>query len=197
MQTDNSNDRRKRAQAMGGLLRTVVMVGMPGAGKTAVGTATARRLGVPFRDSDAEIERAARRTIAEIFEREGEPFFRERETAVLRRILSEPPCILSTGGGAYLQARNREAIRAEGVALWLRAELDLLWSRVRHKTTRPLLRTADPRATLAELARAREPFYAEAEIVVDSLPDLTVDQMAGRVAAALKAHPGVIEGPRA
>ncbi|TDL83539.1 shikimate kinase [Palleronia sediminis] len=182
---------------MGGLLRTVVMVGMPGAGKTAVGTATARRLGVPFRDSDAEIERAARRTIAEIFEREGEPFFRERETAVLRRILSEPPCILSTGGGAYLQARNREAIRAEGVALWLRAELDLLWSRVRHKTTRPLLRTADPRATLAELARAREPFYAEAEIVVDSLPDLTVDQMAGRVAAALKAHPGVIEGPRA
>ena len=139
------------------LAKTVVMVGMMGAGKTAVGTALARHLGVPFLDSDEEIVRAANRTIAEIFERDGEAFFRARETEVISRLLRGTPCVLSTGGGAFLSAANRQMIHDVGVSVWLRAELDLLWQRVRHKTTRPLLRTATPRETLRELYEARLP----------------------------------------
>jgi len=102
---------------------------MMGAGKTAVGTVLARKLGVDFVDQDEEIERAANRTIAEIFRDHGEAFFREKETAVLARLLQGPPCVLSTGGGAFLALRNRELISAHGVAVWLRAELNLLWAR--------------------------------------------------------------------
>jgi shikimate kinase len=175
------------------LARTVVMVGMMGAGKTAVGTALARRLEVPFRDSDDEIVRAAQMTIAEIFARDGEPFFRARESEVLARLLRGAPCVLSTGGGAFLSERTRDLVTAQGVSVWLRADLDLLWQRVRHKTTRPLLQTPDPRATLAALYAARLPHYAQADVVVDSAPDLSVDQMAARVAAALAARPGVMK----
>ena len=164
-----------------------------GAGKTAVGTAVARRLGVPFLDSDAEIEKAANMSIAEIFARDGEAFFRRKETQVIERLLRSERGILSTGGGAYLTERNRRIISRAGVAVWLRADLDLLWARVRHKTTRPLLRTADPRATLAELYRARVPEYAKAEIVVDARQDYSIEEMAGRVIAALGARPDVLE----
>lgn len=176
------------------LKKTVVMVGMMGAGKTAVGTAVARALGVAFRDSDEEIVKAANRTIAEIFERDGEPFFRARETEVLARLLRGQPCILSTGGGAFLSEANRDLIRQAGVSVWLRADLDLLWQRVRHKTTRPLLRTANPRETLRALYEARVPFYGLADIVVDSAADLSVDEMAAKVVAALAARPDVLEG---
>ena len=137
---------------MGRLKKTVVMVGMMGAGKTAVGTALAKVLAVPFVDSDDEIVSAANRSIAEIFERDGEPFFRARETEVMARLLRGTPCILSTGGGAFLSDRNRQMIHEAGVSIWLRADVELLWQRVRHKTTRPLLRTANPRETLAALA---------------------------------------------
>ena len=123
------------------LAKTVVMVGMMGAGKTAVGTAVARLLGVEFRDSDEEIVLAANRSIAEIFERDGEPFFRARETEVIARLLRGTPCVLSTGGGAFLSEKNRQLLHDVGVSVWLRADLDLLWQRVRHKTTRPLLRS--------------------------------------------------------
>jgi shikimate kinase len=126
------------------LRKTVALVGMMGAGKSAIGSAVARELRVPFLDSDAEIERAANRTIAEIFERDGEPFFRERETQVIRRLLRTQRCILSTGGGAFMSERNRRIIHDAGVSVWLKVDLDLLWTRVRHKDTRPLLRTADP-----------------------------------------------------
>ncbi len=107
------------------LRRSVVLIGMMGAGKTAVGTALARHLDVPFLDSDEEITRAARMTVAEIFARDGEPFFRARESEVLLRLLNGPPAILSTGGGAYLAAQNRQAISAHGVAVWLKADLEL------------------------------------------------------------------------
>lgn len=176
------------------LRKTVVLVGMMGAGKTAVGTAMARILGVPFLDSDEEIVRAANRTIAEIFEREGEPFFREKETQVIGRLLRGPPCVLSTGGGAFMAERNRAQIAEAGVAVWLRADLDLLWNRVRHKTNRPLLRTADPRGTLAALLDTRGPVYALAEVVVDAEAGLPVEAMARKVIRALAVRPDVLEG---
>lgn len=178
---------------MARLLKTVVMVGMMGAGKTAVGTALARLLGVEFRDSDDEIVRAANRSIAEIFERDGEAFFRARETEVIARLLRGTPCILSTGGGAFLSATNRQLIHDVGVSVWLRADLELLWQRVRHKTTRPLLRTPHPRETLRTLYEARLPFYAEADLVVDSAADLSLEDMAVRVAEALRTRPDVLE----
>lgn len=175
------------------LKKTVVMVGMMGAGKTAIGTALARRLHVPFLDSDAEIESASNMTIAEIFERDGEAFFRDKEAQVISRLLEGKPAILSTGGGAFLQARNREAIAASGVSVWLRADLDLLWSRVKHKTTRPLLRTADPRATLAELCRTRNPEYAKADLVVDADAAYSIEDMTEKVIEVLLTRPDVLE----
>lgn len=178
------------------LKKTVVMVGMMGAGKTAVGTAVARALGVPFLDSDEEIVRAANRTIAEIFERDGEPFFRARETEVLARLLRGEPCILSAGGGAFLSEVNRRLVAEAGVACWIRADLELLWQRVRHKTTRPLLRTANPRDTLAGLYEARIPFYGQADLTVDAAADLSVEDMAQRVIGALSTRPDVLEEVR-
>lgn len=175
------------------LRKTVVLVGMMGAGKTAVGTALARLLGVPFLDSDEEIVKAAKQSIAEIFERDGEAFFRARETEVLNRLLHGVPCVLSTGGGAFLAPVNRALIHDSGVSVWLRADLELLWQRVRHKTTRPLLRTTNPRETLRGLYEARQPAYAQADLVVDSAADISVDAMAERVAAALSQRPDVLE----
>jgi shikimate kinase len=175
------------------LKKTVVMVGMMGAGKTAVGTVLARVLGVPFLDSDEEIVRAADRSIAEIFERDGEAFFRARETEVLGRLLRGTPCVLSTGGGAFLAEGNRALITSTGISVWLRADLDLLWQRVRHKTTRPLLRTANPRETLRALYEARLPFYQMADLTVDSSAELSVEDMAHRVIEALATRSDVLE----
>lgn len=168
---------------------------MMGAGKTAVGTALARMLGVPFLDSDEEIERAANMTIAEIFARDGEAFFRARESRVLERLLAGRPAVLSTGGGAFLSEENRRMIRERGVSVWLSAPLDLLWARVRHKTTRPLLRTPNPRETLQRLLEARAPVYALADLTVEAQPDIAVEEMARRVLAALETRPDVL-GPR-
>ena len=165
---------------------------MMGAGKTAVGTALARQLGVAFLDSDAEIEQAANMSIAEIFARDGEEFFRRKESQVIDRLLHEEPCVLSTGGGAFLREENRALISASGVAVWLRASIQTLWNRVRHKDTRPLLKTANPYETLKRLAREREPVYALADLAIDSGPDQAVEDMAQKVLEALKAHEGVI-----
>lgn len=175
------------------LRKTVVLVGMMGAGKTAVGTALARLLGVAFRDSDAEIVQAANMTIAEIFERDGEAFFRQRESEILQRLLEDTPAILSTGGGAFLSGRNREIIASRGVSLWLRADLELLWARVRHKDTRPLLRTADPHETLRRLCLEREPEYAKAEITVRARPEFSIEDMAQEVTKALLERPDVLK----
>lgn len=177
------------------LKKTVVLIGMMGAGKTAVGTALSRMLGAPFVDSDDEIERAANMSVAEIFKRDGEPFFRARESEVLSRLLSGTPCILSTGGGAFLAEANRTAIAEHGVAVWLKADLELLWNRVRHKTTRPLLRTPDPKGTLAALLARREAVYAEAAVIVEARPEYSVDEMAAKVVEALQAHGEVVGKP--
>lgn len=167
------------------LTKTIAVIGLMGAGKTAVGTLVAQKLGAAFLDSDHEIEKAANMSVAEIFERDGEAFFRAKESQVLERLLKSEPCILSTGGGAYMSDVNRALISEHGVALWLKADIDLLWSRVRHKNTRPLLRTDNPYQTLADLYDIRNPIYAEAEIAVESEPGLSLDDMANKVVAAL------------
>lgn len=176
------------------LKKTVVLVGMMGAGKTAVGKALATKLGVPFMDSDSELQAAANLTIAEIFERYDEAFFRRKETQVIKRLLgASDKVILSTGGGAFLSKTNRDAISARGVSVCLQADLDLLWSRVRHKTSRPLLRTANPRATLAALYEARAPLYALADLSVEARAEYAIEDMAERVIDALRSRPDVLE----
>lgn len=175
------------------LKKTVVMVGMMGAGKTAVGRALAAKIGVPFLDSDAEIVKAANMSIAEIFERDGEAFFRTKETQVIDRLLDEERGILSTGGGAFLAEGNRSLISEKGVAVWLDADLDLLWQRVKHKDTRPLLRTANPRQTLSDIFDARVPIYAKAELSVQADPNYSIEDMADRVLEALLTRPDVLE----
>ncbi len=175
------------------LKKTIVMVGMMGAGKTAVGRALAARLQVPFLDSDHEIEAAANMSIPEIFARDGEDFFRLKERQVISRLLTEECGVLSTGGGAFLAAENRETITRNGASIWLQADLDVLWNRVRHRDTRPLLRTSDPRATLAELYAARVPLYAKADLTVASDGQATIEQMVDRVLEALRSRPDVLE----
>lgn len=177
----------------GRLKKTIVMVGMMGAGKTAVGRALAARLRVPFLDSDHEIETAANMTIPEIFARDGEAFFRLKERQVIARLLTEECGVLSTGGGAFLAAENRETITLNGASIWLQADLDVLWNRVRHRDTRPLLQTADPRATLAELYQARVPLYAKADLAVVSDGKASIEEMVDRVLTALRARPDVFE----
>lgn len=149
------------------LRRTVVLVGMPGAGKSAIGRTLATELGAALKDSDAVIVDRARASITEIFERDGEGFFRARESEVIRSLLEGPPCILSTGGGAWLSAENRDVISAKAAVVWLKADLEVLWSRVNHRDTRPLLMTDDPKATLAALQSVREPEYAKAQFTVE------------------------------
>lgn len=178
------------------LHKTVVLIGMMGAGKTAVGKALAQGLGVPFLDSDEEIEKAAAMSVTEIFERDGEPFFRARETQVIDRLLSVHKGILSTGGGVFMQARNRDLIGQKGVSVWLDADLDLLWRRVRHKDTRPLLRTPDPYRTLSDLYEARVPVYRLADLRVPASTDYSVEAMAARVIETLATRPDVLETQR-
>lgn len=168
------------------LVKSVVLIGMMGAGKTAIGRALSARLGVEMRDSDAEIVESSKLSIAEIFDRYGEPFFRDKEGRVIARLLDSPPCILSTGGGAWLAEGNRKMLLETACVVWLEADLDLLWSRVRHKSHRPLLQTDDPKATLAELLNARTPAYALAPWKVTVQPHWSIDATADRVMDILK-----------
>ncbi|MEM9969000.1 MAG: shikimate kinase [Pseudomonadota bacterium] len=174
------------------LKKTVVMVGMMGAGKTAVGRALAAKLRVPFMDSDAEIERAADRSIPEIFDRDGEAFFRQREAEVIERLLKNNSGVLSTGGGAFLFERNRKTISTYGVSIWLNADLELLWQRVRHRDTRPLLQTPDPKTTLTEIFHARVPIYRKTDLSVLCQPQLSVEETADRVIDTLKTRKDVL-----
>jgi shikimate kinase len=175
------------------LLKTVVMVGMMGAGKTAVGRALAQRLGVPFLDSDIEIETAANRTVPEIFERDGEKFFRVKETQIIERLLIEKKCILSTGGGAFMSEKNRNNISAEGISVWLNADIEVLWSRVKSKDTRPMLRTEDPKATLKTLYDQRVPIYSLADLTVESAPRYSIEDMVDQVIDVLAARTDILE----
>ena len=165
--------------------RWIVLVGLMGAGKSAVGRVLAERTGRPHLDADAEIEAAAAARIAEIFERDGEAFFRRREAEVIGRILSGPPGILSTGGGAWMWEATRAAIARRGVSVWLRADLDTLWHRVKGRSHRPLLRAENPRAVLGDLIEKRYPTYALADLTVESLSGRDVGGTADAVLDAL------------
>jgi len=157
------------AQAQGfALCRTIVLVGLMGAGKTKIGRRLATRLKLPFFDSDSEIEAAAGETIEEIFRHRGEAVFRDGERRVIARLLAQPVHVLATGGGAFMDPATRALIVRRGVSVWLRADLDVLFARVSRRTNRPLLQRQDPRAVLAELIERRYPIYAEADVVIDS-----------------------------
>ncbi len=160
--------------------RTVVLVGLMGAGKSCIGKRLASRLGMPFVDADQEIERAAGCSIAEFFARHGEAEFRAGERRVIARLLGGAPHILATGGGAFMDPETRALIRQQAISVWLRADLDLLMRRVSRRHDRPLLQVAEPRRKLAELIQLRYPVYAEADITVDSAdgpPEMTLERV--------------------
>ena len=164
--------------------RTVVLVGLMGAGKTKIGRRLAARLDLPFFDSDNEIEAAAGETIEEIFRHRGEAAFRDGERRVIARLLARPTHVLATGGGAFMDPETRALIARRGVSVWLRADLDVLFARVSRRNNRPLLQQPDPRAVLAQLIEQRYPVYAEADLVVDS-GEGPAAATASRVIAAL------------
>jgi shikimate kinase len=151
------------------LYRTVALVGMMGAGKTSIGKRLAVRLGVPFKDADHEIEAAAGLTVPEIFEKHGEPEFRAGERRVIARLLTEAPHVLATGGGAYMDPATRAAMQERAFTIWLKAPVELLLARVAKRSNRPLLNNADPRGTLEKLLAIREPVYAQADHVLESV----------------------------
>ena len=167
----------------------IVLVGLPGAGKSTVGRRLASRLGLPFVDSDEEIERAADRSVPEIFERFGEADFRDGERRVIRRLVEGAPRVIATGGGAFMDPETRALILERCIAIWLDAEVETLARRVKKHDSRPLLRGADPLARLRELAEARNPVYAEAPIRVHSA-SVPHEAAVDRIVAALKARPG-------
>ncbi len=149
--------------------RTIVLVGLMGAGKTAIGRRLAQALGLPFRDADAEIETAAGMSVSEIFAGHGEPFFRDAERRLIARLLDEPPHVLATGGGAFINDATRALIKSKAISVWLKADLDVLMKRVGKRATRPLLATGDPRETMQRLMNERYPIYAKADITVESV----------------------------
>jgi shikimate kinase len=148
--------------------RSIVLVGMMGSGKSSVGRRLAARIGIAFADADAEIEKAAGMSISDIFAERGEAEFRSGEVRVIRRLLQGGPQVLSTGGGAFMDADTRAAIAASGISIWLNAQFDVLMKRIRRRHDRPLLRTPDPAATLRKLLAEREPTYALADLIIES-----------------------------
>ena len=148
--------------------RSVVLVGMMGAGKSTIGRRLAARLRLPFLDADIEIETAAGMSIPDIFETRGEPDFRDGEARVIARLLDGGPQVLATGGGAFMHPQSREAIRAKGISIWLKADYDVLMKRIKRRSDRPMLKTEDPGETLRRLMQERDPVYAEADVTVHS-----------------------------
>lgn len=148
--------------------RSIVLVGLMGAGKTVIGRLLARRLGLPFVDADQEIEAAAGMSVRDIFEEHGEASFREGERKVIRRLLKHGPQVLATGGGAVMNAKTRRALAEHAVSLWLKADLDVLMERVMRRNTRPLLQTDNPRAVMKKLLEERYPIYGLSDVVVTS-----------------------------
>jgi shikimate kinase len=170
--------------------RSIVLVGMMGAGKSSIGRRVATRLAVPFVDADAEIELAADMTIAEIFAVHGEPYFRAGEARVIARLLERGPQVLATGGGAFMNPPTRAALKEKAVSVWLKADLEVLTRRLRRRTDRPLLKTEDPVATLTNLLQLRDPIYATADVTVlsrDVTHDVIVDEIIAAVGAKLDA----------
>ncbi|MBB4314988.1 shikimate kinase [Roseospira marina] len=174
------------------MTRTVVLVGLMGAGKSCVGRRLAGRLGCAFLDADDEIVKAAGLSVADIFRLYGEAAFRDCERKVMERLLTGTPCVLATGGGAFMDAETRALIQDQAISVWLRADLDTLVSRTAGRTHRPLLNSGDPRAKLQALMTERYPVYAEATVTVDTGPD-SADHTTQKVLDALAAH-GHAEG---
>jgi shikimate kinase len=176
--------------------RTLVLVGMMGAGKSSVGKRLAQALDLPFKDADEEIERAAGLTIPDIFALRGEAEFREGERRVIARLLDMPPHVLATGGGAFMTPQTRALIKSKTISVWLKADLEVLARRVSRKDTRPLLAGKDPLDVLQAQADARYPAYAEADIIVetgDAAHHVTVEQLIRALTDHLAAH--TPEGP--
>ncbi|MBR1160112.1 shikimate kinase [Bradyrhizobium elkanii] len=167
--------------------RSIVLVGMMGAGKSTIGRRVAARLKLPFADADTEIEAAARMTIPEIFETHGEPYFRDGEARVIARILDNGPIVLATGGGAFMREETRNRIRDRAISIWLKADSDIIMRRVRRRADRPLLHTPDPEATVNRLLSEREPVYRNADLTIASR-DVPHDRIVDECLEALRAH---------
>jgi shikimate kinase len=177
--------------------RSAVLVGMMGAGKSSIGRRVALRLGIPFVDADAEIEKAAGMTIPDIFAMHGEPDFRAGEARVIARLLDSGPQVLATGGGAFMNADTRAVIGAKGVSIWLKAEFDVLMRRIKRRHDRPLLKTDDPGATLRALMDERYPVYALADVTVQSR-EVPHEKIVDEIVSGLAAHLGLpcrVPGP--
>ena len=172
--------------------RTIALVGLMGVGKSSVGRRLANALDLPFKDADHEIEAAAGRTIPELFAEMGEPAFREGERRVIARLLDDPPHVLATGGGAFMNDETRRLIKEKAVSVWLKADLDILARRVSRKDTRPLVSGKDPMTVLTELAEKRYPVYGQADLVVetgDTAHHVAVDQILRALSAHLQDPP--------
>ena len=167
--------------------RSIVLVGLMGAGKSTVGRRLASRLGLMFKDADVEIEAAANLTITELFAIYGEESFRDGEERVIARVLRQGPLVLATGGGAFMRAATRLRIGESGVSVWLKADLDVLMRRVRKRGNRPLLQTEDPEATMRDLMAVRHPVYGQADVMVPSR-EVAHDRVVQDVMEALDAY---------
>lgn len=183
--------------------RSIVLVGMMGAGKSTVGRRLAARLRLPFTDADTEIEAAAGMSIPEIFETHGEAYFRDGEARVIARLLSDGPAVLATGGGAFMREETRNCIRAKAVSIWLRADADVIIRRVRRRADRPLLQTADPEGTIHRLLGEREPVYGNADLTIssrdvphDRIVEECLEALYGRLSCPVQpADPDVVRVP--
>jgi shikimate kinase len=167
--------------------RSIVLVGMMGVGKSTIGRRMAARLKLPFVDADTEIEAAAGMTIPEIFERHGEPHFRDGEARVIARLLDGGPLVLATGGGAFMREETRARIAAKAVSIWLKADHDVIMRRVRRRADRPLLQTADPEGTVTRLLTEREPIYGHVDLTIASR-DVPHDRIVEETIETLRAH---------
>ncbi|MGO8910883.1 MAG: shikimate kinase [Bradyrhizobium sp.] len=168
--------------------RSVVLVGMMGAGKSTIGRRLSARLGMPFLDADAEIEAAAGMSIPDIFESRGEPDFRDGEARVIARLLDSGPAVLATGGGAFMRQDTRDRIRDKAVSIWLKADAGIIMRRVKRRSDRPLLQTADPEATVGRLISEREPVYQQADLTIwsrdvphEKIVDECIEALHGRL----------------
>ncbi len=168
--------------------RSIVLVGMMGAGKSTIGRRLSARLRLPFIDADMEIEAAAGMSIPDIFETHGEPHFRDGEARVIARLLDSGPVVLATGGGAFMREETRSRIGSKAVSIWLKADADIIMKRVKRRADRPLLQTADPAATVGRLIEEREPVYQHADLTIwsrDVPHDKIVDECIGALHALL------------
>ena len=170
--------------------RSVVLVGMMGAGKSTIGRRLAARLRLPFLDADIEIEAAASMSIPDIFATHGEPYFRDGEARVIARLLDNGPAVIATGGGAFMREETRNRIRDKAVSIWLKADADVIMKRVKRRADRPLLQTEDPAATVSRLLEAREPVYQSADLTIWSR-DVPHDRIVDECLDALRARLGV------